>query len=493
MPGMIALQSEYAGLGQRFGVAMLPLPVDTPRLFAFNAGLADRLGTDLAARSSAELAQLFSGNRLPEGTRPVAMAYAGHQFGNFVPQLGDGRAVLLGELRDDEGRLHDVHLKGAGATPFSRGGDGRSALGPVIREYLVSEAMHALGVPTTRALAAIATGEVVHRETPRPGGILARVARSHVRVGTFQYFAARRDLESLERLVDHVVERLYPEAAGADRPVEAMLTAVVETQARLVARWLALGFVHGVMNTDNMSIAGETIDYGPCAFMEAFDPTAVWSSIDRRGRYAYSNQPPIAQWNLARLAETLLPLIDPEDERAAIDRATELLQRFAPAFETAWLDGMRAKIGLTASGADDAALIQALLDAMQSAEADFTLTFRHLADLVEESGDADDFRAAMKRPDALDGWLPQWRARLASEGRDPAAVAAHLRATNPALIPRNHLVEAAIRAAEDEHDFSVFERLRDAWRRPYAPAADSTDLMRPAAADERVTVTFCGT
>jgi len=490
---MIALQSQYAGLGERFGTAMRPLPVESPRLIAFNAELADRIGLKLADPADAELAALFSGNRLPEDVRPVAMAYAGHQFGNFVPQLGDGRAVLLGELRDGEGRLHDVHLKGAGATPFSRGGDGRSALGPVIREYLVSEAMHALGVPTTRALAAVTTGEFVHREEPRPGGILARVARSHVRVGTFQYFAARGDLDSLKRLVDHVIERLYPEAAKADRPVEAMLTAVVEAQARLVARWLSLGFVHGVMNTDNMSIAGETIDYGPCAFMEAFDPMAVWSSIDRRGRYAYSNQPPIAQWNLARLAETLLPLIDPDNESAAIERATELLQGFAAAFESAWLDGMRAKLGLTRPGADDGALIQALLDAMQAAEADFTLTFRHLADVVEDAGGGEDFEAAMKRPHALDDWLPRWRARLASESADPEEVAERLRATNPAVIPRNHLVEAAIRAAEDEDDFSVFERLHRAWRRPFAPAPENADLMRPAQAKERVTVTFCGT
>ena len=490
---MIRLHSDYASLPGSFHAPMAPLPVPRPRLFALNAELADRLGLNFSSGSEAELADLFSGNAVPDGARPVAMAYAGHQFGNFVPQLGDGRAVLLGELRDAEGQLVDVHLKGAGATPFSRGGDGRSALGPVIREYLVSEAMHALGVPTTRSLAAVTTGEVVHREQPKPGGILARLARSHVRVGTFQYFAARRDLESLQRLVDHVIERLYPEAAGAERPVEAMLTAVVEAQARLVARWLSLGFVHGVMNTDNMSIAGETIDYGPCAFMEAFDPAAVWSSIDRRGRYAYSNQPPIAQWNLARLAETLLPLIDPDNEAAAIERATDLLQRFAPAFEAAWLDGMRAKLGLVRPGDDDGALIQGLLDAMHAAEADFTLTFRHLADVAEDAGDAEGFRAAMKRPDALDGWLVQWRARLASEQRDPGDVAEGLRAVNPALVPRNHRVEAAIRAAEDQNDFSVFERLHEAWKRPFAPRPEDADLMRPAAVEERVTVTFCGT
>ena len=490
---MLNLDAHYASLPETFHARMAPVPVRAPRLFAFNRELADSLGLDVDGRSEAELATLFSGNAVPDGARPVAMAYAGHQFGNFVPQLGDGRAILLGELRDADGRLHDVHLKGAGATPFSRGGDGRSALGPVVREYLVSEAMHALGVPTTRALAAVTTGEAVQRDEPRPGGILARVARSHVRVGTFQYFAARGDVDSLRRLIDHVIERLYPEAAAADAPVEAVLGSVAEAQAALVAQWLGLGFVHGVMNTDNMSIAGETIDYGPCAFMEAYDPNAVWSSIDRRGRYAYSNQPPIAQWNLARFAETLLPLIDDGDEQAAIERATAALQRFAPAFESAWLATMRAKLGLIEAGDDDAALIQALLDAMHAGGADFTLTFRHLADAVDPGREAGELRAALRDPAALDAWLPDWRARLAREGREPGDVAAAMRAVNPALIPRNHRVEEAIRAAEDDEDFSVFHRLREAWCRPFQPRAGDRDLLRPAQSGERVTTTFCGT
>jgi len=490
---MIELQAHYASLPGSFHAHMDPVPVRAPRLFALNRGLADALGLDLAGRSESELAALFSGNRLPDGAQPVAMAYAGHQFGNFVPQLGDGRAILLGEVAERDGRLYDIHLKGAGATPFSRGGDGRSALGPVIREYLVSEAMQALGVPTTRALAAVTTGERVQRDEPKPGGILTRVARSHVRVGTFQYFAARGDVESLARLVDHVVERHYPDAAGVERPAEAMLAGVVEAQARLVARWLQLGFVHGVMNTDNTSIAGETIDYGPCAFMEAYDPMAVWSSIDRRGRYAYANQPPIAQWNLARLAETLLPLIDRDDEQVAVERATSALQGFAPAFERAWLDGMRAKIGLAEAGDDDAALIQSLLDAMHAAEADFTLTFRHLADVVSAEGDDSALSAAARAPDGLLAWLAEWRARLAGEGREPGAVAAAMRAVNPALIPRNHLVERAIRAAEDADDFAIFDRLHEAWKHPFAPRDGDADLARPARADERVTTTFCGT
>jgi uncharacterized protein YdiU (UPF0061 family) len=472
---------------------MAPVPVREPRLIAFNRELAAALGLEFGERTDAELAALFAGNDVPEAARPVAMAYAGHQFGNFVPQLGDGRAILLGELRDPDGALHDVHLKGAGATPFSRGGDGRSALGPVIREYLVSEAMHALGVPTTRALAAVTTGEAVERDEPKPGGILARVARSHVRVGTFQYFAARRDVDSLQRLVEHVVGRHYPDCAMDETPAAALLTAVSEAQARLVAHWLSLGFVHGVMNTDNMSVAGETIDYGPCAFMEAYDPRAVWSSIDRHGRYAYANQPPIAQWNLARFAETLLPLIDAENEQAAIERATEALQQFAPAFERAWLDRMRAKLGLAEPVDGDANLVQGLLDAMQAGGADFTLTFRHLADLVDpETGD-DALQAALAEPAALDAWRGEWRARLDAEGRDAAEVAADMRRANPALIPRNHRVEEAIRAAEDRGDFAVFDRLRRAWRRPYAPADDDRDLMRPARPEERVTTTFCGT
>jgi uncharacterized protein YdiU (UPF0061 family) len=490
---MLTLHAHYASLPERFHAPMAPVPVREPRLFAFNRALAAALGLDLEGRTESELAALFAGNELPEGARPVAMAYAGHQFGNFVPQLGDGRAILLGEVRDRDGRLFDIHLKGAGATPFSRGGDGRSALGPVVREYLLSEAMHAIGVSTTRALAAVTTGEQVQRDAPTPGGILARVARSHVRVGTFQYFAARRDVESLKRLVDHVVDRHYPDCADAEIPAAALIVAVSEAQARLVAHWLSLGFVHGVMNTDNMSIAGETIDYGPCAFMEAYDPRAVWSSIDRQGRYAYANQPPIAQWNLARFAETLLPLIDGDNEQAAIERATTALGAFAPAFEQAWLERMRAKLGLAEPADGDAGLIQALLNAMQTGGADFTLTFRHLADAVDPDADDDALRSALADPTALDAWLGEWRSRLAAEGRSREAVAGGMRRVSPALIPRNHRVEEAIRAAEDRGDFSVFDRLREAWRRPYAPRDRDRDLMRPAHPDERVTTTFCGT
>jgi len=489
---MIELQRNYAQLPDAFHAQMNPVPVSAPRLIAFNRVLADFLGLGISDSAADELAALFGGNTVPEGAQPVAMAYAGHQFGNFVPQLGDGRAILLGEAEGSDGLLRDIHLKGAGATPFSRGGDGRSALGPVIREYLVSEAMHALGVPSTRALAAVTTGEYVQREQPVPGGILARVARSHVRVGTFQYFAARGDTNSLSVLVDHVVDRLYPAAREADSPVLDMLARVIAAQAALVARWLSLGFVHGVMNTDNMAVSGETIDFGPCAFMEAHDPDAVWSSIDRRGRYAYSNQPRIALWNLARLAETLLPLID-DNQQAAIETANAALEAFPKAFDLAWLKHMRAKLGLNEVRDGDTELIQRLLDVMHAGGADFTLTFRHLAGAVARDADVENLNDLFSERQGIEAWLADWRARLEAEGRERKIVASDMLASNPALIPRNHRVEQAIRAAEDHDDFSVFDRLRSAWLRPYDPTPEDEELMRPAGADERVLKTFCGT
>jgi len=489
---MIELQKNYAQLPDAFHAQMNPVPVSAPRLIAFNRDLAEFLGLGISDSAEDELAALFGGNTVPEGARPVAMAYAGHQFGNFVPQLGDGRAILLGEAEGRDGLLRDIHLKGAGATPFSRGGDGRSALGPVIREYLVSEAMHALGAPTTRALAAVTTGEHVQREQPVPGGILARVARSHVRVGTFQYFAARGDSGSLSVLVEHVIDRLYPAARDADSPVLDLLARVIAAQAALVARWLSLGFVHGVMNTDNMAVSGETIDFGPCAFMEAYDPDAVWSSIDRRGRYAFSNQPRIALWNLARFAETLLPLID-DEQQAAIEAANAALEAFPKAFDQAWLSHMRVKLGLDSSREGDVDLVQRLLNTMHAGGADFTLTFRYLADAVEEEADAAKLFELFSERDGIEAWLVDWRARLDAEGRDRNDVAADLLAANPALIPRNHRVEQAIRAAEDDDDFSAFDRLRTAWRRPYDPAPEDADLMRPAAPEQQVLKTFCGT
>jgi len=373
--------NSYRRLPDRFHVRMPPAAVAEPRLIAFNRDLAEELGLDVPAIEPAAAA-IFSGNALPAGAEPIAVAYAGHQFGSFVPQLGDGRAILLGEVIDRSGRRRDIQLKGSGRTPFSRRGDGRAALGPVLREYVVSEAMHALGIPTTRALAAVATGEPVYREEVLPGAVLTRVAASHIRVGTFQFFAARGDQDGVRTLADHVLARHYPELAEAERPYLALLAGVAERQARLVAHWMHVGFIHGVMNTDNMAVSGETIDYGPCAFMDAYDPQTVFSAIDHGGRYAFANQPNIALWNLARLAETLLPLIDP-DPQAAIGQAREALGGFAERFEGFWLDGMRRKLGLATAEADDQALANGLLQAMAQGTADFTLTFRRLCDAAE--------------------------------------------------------------------------------------------------------------
>jgi len=428
---------RYARLPERFFARFDPVPVTAPRLVAFNRPLAEELGFDLAAYDEAEANQWFSGNRVPPGAEPLAQAYAGHQFGNFVPRLGDGRAVLLGEVTDRDGQLRDIQLKGAGCTPFSRGGDGRSPLGPVLREYLVSEAMHAMGVPATRALAAVTTGERVFRRTPEPGAVLTRVARSHLRVGTFQYFAARGDTEALQILADQAIERHYPHLsslAGGERYL-ALLEAVLARQAALVARWMGLGFIHGVMNTDNTAISGETLDFGPCAFMEAYDPRTVFSSVDEGGRYAYANQPWIIQWNLARLGETLLPLIDEDPERA-IEPATALLEAYPDVYESEWLAVMRAKLGLEREEAGDRALVDDLLEAMHQGRADFTLTFRQLADAAEAEHD-EALVALFENPGAIRDWLPHWRKRLTLEPSGGAVIASRMRSVNPAYIPRN--------------------------------------------------------
>jgi len=387
------------------------------------------------------------------------MAYAGHQFGQFVPQLGDGRAILLGEAIDRAGRHRDIQLKGAGRTHFSRGGDGRAALGPVLREYLVSEAMHALGVPTTRALAAVTTGDIVLRERALPGAVFTRVLASNVRVGTFQYFAARGDLDAIKTLADYVIARHYPPLKDAPNPYLALLEAAVEAQAALIARWMLLGFIHGVMNTDNMAISGETIDFGPCAFMDAYDPGTVFSSIDHYGRYAYANQPPIAQWNLARLAETLLPLLD-ADEARAIEQATAVILGFSEAYEGYWLAGMRRKLGLFTADDGDAALAQSLLDAMHKNQVDFTLCFRGLCD--GDLGVAAGF----------EGWAATYQARRAREDVTPEVRAAAMRLANPKFIPRNHLVEAALAAAVESADFGPFHELLAVLRRPYDDQAE---------------------
>ncbi len=486
----LGFDNSYRRLPERFFAAQAPATVAAPRLIAFNRPLARELRLDVAAIEP-RAAELFSGNALAADAQPIALAYAGHQFGHFVPQLGDGRALLLGEVVDAHGRRRDLQLKGSGRTPFSRQGDGRAALGPVLREYLVSEAMHALGVPTSRALAAVTTGETVFRERPLPGAVLTRVAASHVRIGTFQFFAARGDDEAVRLLADHAIARHDPALVGAPRPYLAFLEAVAARQAALVARWLQVGFVHGVMNTDNMTVSGETIDYGPCAFVDAYDPGTVFSSIDHGGRYAFANQPLIAQWNLARLAETLLPLIDP-DRTAAIAAATAVLEAFPVRFAQCWLDGMRAKLGLATEHGDDRELVQALLDAMHASAADYTLTFRRLCDAAADARADDGVRTLFAAPAAFDAWAARWRARIAGDLRSPAERARAMRAVNPLFIPRNHRVEQAIAAAIDG-DFGPFETLRAVLAEPFDEHPEHADHALPPRPDERVLETFCGT
>jgi uncharacterized protein YdiU (UPF0061 family) len=484
-----AFDNTYARLPDRFFARLAPVPVSDPRLIKLNEALAGKLGLDPEALSSPEGLAVLAGNRVPEGAAPLAMAYAGHQFGGFVPQLGDGRAILLGEVLDPAGERFDIQLKGSGRTPFSRGGDGRAWLGPVLREYIVSEAMHALGVPTTRSLAAVATGEPVFREGALPGAVLVRVARGHVRVGTFEYFAARQDTDGLRRLADYVIARHYPEVRTSERPHRALLYAVIARQADLVVRWLGIGFIHGVMNTDNMSIAGETIDYGPCAFMDAYHPGTVYSSIDRGGRYAYGNQPRIAHWNLSRLAQSLLPLLD-DDVDKAVQEAQAAIDGFGERFERAYRACFRAKLGLVEAHEGDAELIDTLLQAMSETRADFTNTFRALCDAAQ--GVDGPFRAQVGENPALDAWLARWQARLAEESADSDTRATAMRCANPAVIARNHRVEAALDAAVagDLHPLdSLLQALGDPWKdRP-----EGDYYTRPPEPHEVVQQTFCGT
>jgi serine/tyrosine/threonine adenylyltransferase len=482
----------YAALPEAFFARVDPTPVAAPRLIAMNGPLAAELGVDAGARGPEAWAAVFAGNTVPRGATPIAMAYAGHQFGQFVPQLGDGRAILLGEVRDATGALRDVQLKGAGRTPFSRNGDGRAALGPVLREYLVGEAMHALGIPATRALAAVTTGERIARDGMVPGAVLTRVAASHVRVGTFQYFAARADFESVRRLADYVIDRHYPDARATDRPYLALLEGVTARQALLVARWLQIGFIHGVMNTDNMAVSGETIDFGPCAFMDSYDPAAVFSSIDRRGRYAYGNQPAAAQWNLARLAETLLPLLDADPERA-IERATGAISEFTPRFDEHWLAGMRAKLGLRTVEAGDLEIIRRWLDLMHANRTDFTLAFRRLSDAALAPDSDASLRELFANTGAYEEWAAGWRARLVREASDPATRAAAMRQVNPAYIPRNHRIEQAIVAAVERDDYAAFFTLLDVVSRPFIASESTAGFASPPRPDELVTQTFCGT
>jgi serine/tyrosine/threonine adenylyltransferase len=485
-------QNTYAALPANFFARVAPTPVTAPRLIKLNRPLAVQLGLDPDLLDSPEGAEILAGKRIPDGADPIAMAYAGHQFGHFVPQLGDGRAILLGEVIDAGGVRRDIQLKGSGPTPFSRRGDGRAALGPVLREYIVSEAMAALGIPTTRSLAAVMTGESVLRETALPGAVLTRVASSHIRVGTFQYFAARQDTEGVRRLADHVIARHYPQAANAERPYHALLEGVIARQANLVARWLLVGFIHGVMNTDNTSISGETIDYGPCAFMDHYDPAKVFSSIDEMGRYAYANQPRIALWNLTRLAECLLPLFSDEQDKA-IAEAQAALDGFAEAFNTAYTAGLRGKLGLFLERDGDQALAQDLLDAMAKNQADFTLTFRRLSEAALAPDHDSEVRQLFADPTAFDEWAARWRQRTSEEPQDPATRRAAMRIVNPAFIPRNHLIEAVIEAAVNRDDFAPFEELLTVLSKPFEDQPGFAAYADPPLPDQRVLRTFCGT
>lgn len=494
-PVCFAFDNTFARLPVHFYARLDPTPVAAPRIVKINVELARELGLDANALTSEHGVAVLAGNRVADGSEPIALAYAGHQFGHFVPRLGDGRANLLGELVSRNGQRYDVQLKGSGRTPFSRGGDGRAALGPVLREYIVSEAMAALGVPTTRALAAVTTGEQVLRDTVLPGAVLTRVAASHLRVGTFQYFAARGDVDGLRVLADYAIVRHYPEAAQAKEPYRALLEGVIARQAQLIAQWMLLGFIHGVMNTDNTSISGETIDYGPCAFMEAYDPAKVYSSIDHGGRYAYGNQPRVALWNLARLAESLLPVLRQESgsEEAGLVAANEALSTFEPQFQSAHSAGLRRKLGLVVEREGDTALAENLLKCMAANHADFTLTFRRLCDAAAGPKGDPGVRALFADPTAYDSWAAGWRRRLEEESADGQARSAAMRRVNPLFIPRNHLVEAALDAASLRQDFQPFEDLLAVISRPYDERPELERYSAPAHPEELVLQTFCGT
>ena len=485
-------KNSYVDLGRDFYQSISPTPVRNPELIVYNHALGEQLGLAETPLSASAGAAVFAGNQVPEGAQPLAMAYSGHQFGHFNPHLGDGRAILLGQVVRPGGNSVDIHMKGTGQTAFSRNGDGRAALGPVLREYLVSEAMVRLGVPTTRALAAVTTGEDVARERLLPGGIITRVAASFVRIGTFEHFLARNDLPSIRRLADYVIEHHYPGLKQTENPYLALLETVIEGQAALIAQWMQLGFIHGVMNTDNMSISCETIDYGPCAFMDHYAHDRVFSSIDHHGRYAYNNQPNIGLWNLSRFAECLLHLID-EDTDRALDIAKDRLGGFVHSYQDHWLNGMRAKLGLKTELDEDRALIDEWFAIMAESHVDFTLAFYHLSQLDMETSSDADMLALFQHAESYSRWAVQWRHRLQREGSDDDDRKVRMRKVNPVYIPRNHLIEAAIRAAEDRGDYSVFHSLHDVLQRPFDVQPGREAYMQPPRPDEIVRQTFCGT
>ncbi|AQQ52327.1 protein adenylyltransferase SelO [Planococcus lenghuensis] len=475
--------NSYTRLPESFFSKMNVNPVRAPELIIVNEELAGSLGLDPEALQSEEGIAVLAGNEVPEGGEPIAQAYAGHQFGNFT-MLGDGRAILLGEQITSTGDRMDIQLKGAGRTPYSRGGDGRAALGPMLREYIISEAMHALGIPTTRSLAVVYTGETIQRESARPGAILTRVASSHLRVGTFQYARGRDDIENLRVLADYAIDRHYPELKDKDEKYLELFRAVMKRQAALIAKWQLVGFIHGVMNTDNMAISGETIDYGPCAFMDAYDPATVFSSIDVQGRYAYGNQPMIGGWNLARFAETLLPLLG-DDQDKAIARIQEELSTYIKLYETNWLEGMRAKLGLFTKEAEDEVLADDLLAIMQDQGADFTNTFRALT--YEEADKPDIFGTT-----AFKEWQARWHDRLKRQEESEEAVSELMRNSNPAVIPRNHKVEEALAAAVEQGDFGPLDKLLTVLEDPYNRTPKQADYIAPAPTDKPYQ-TYCGT
>lgn len=478
------LENSYAGLPEVFYSKVSPTPVTSPKLVVFNTPLAQSLGLNPQALNSRDGAAVFAGNRIPEGAKPIAQAYAGHQFGYFT-MLGDGRAILLGEQITPEGKRFDIQLKGSGRTPYSRNGDGRAALGPMLREYIISEAMHSLGIPTTRSLAVVTTGETILREEELPGAILTRIAASHIRVGTFEYASQWCTKEELKALADYTIGRHFPDAVNVENPYLSMLQEVVNRQVALISKWQLVGFIHGVMNTDNMVLSGETIDYGPCAFMDIYDPETVFSSIDTHGRYAYGRQPAIAVWNLARFAETLLPLIN-EDQDRAVELAQNSVQEFKVLYESYWLAGMRAKLGLFGEEPGDGALVKDLLELMVQTSADFTNTFRSLT--------LDQFdNSRLFDSDTFAEWHKRWQERLKRQHESKGTSQELMRSSNPAVIPRNHRVEAALEAAVKRDDYSVMHHLLKVLSNPYAYSPEQEEYTTPPGPSVCRYRTFCGT
>lgn len=489
----LVFDNSYSRLPERFFARQSPTPVLAPGAVKVNQKLADELGINKQWLESDAGLQVLAGNKVPPGADPISTVYAGHQFGGWNPQLGDGRAVLLGELVDPSGQRFDMQLKGSGPTPWSRGGDGRSPIGPVLREYIVSEAMAVLGVPTTRALAAVTTGERVMREDPQPGGVLTRVAKSHIRIGTFQFFAARKDDEALQLLADHVIARHYPDAAKMPNPTHAMLDAAIKAQAKLVAHWQSLGFIHGVMNTDNILLSGETVDYGPCAYIDDFHPDTVFSSIDHKGRYSYRNQPAIAHWNLSNLAQCLLSLLDPDEEQA-IALAQRSVDAFPALFEQANRDQMIKKLGLSEYREGDDNLMQDLLELMEQDRADFTLTFRRLSDLADDSADPVNSVAELYEfSENFVPWLERWKERIESDAMSAQQRQSSMYLANPAFIARNHLVEEIIQAAASSDDFEPFHHLNTVLEQPFVYRPELARYATPPEPSEVVKQTFCGT